>query len=89
MPIAGRSKKAYPHAVRDALLQYLPGMPRPHKTESFKDYAKRVKGRDVFFDFLMANGEDGPDQREYLCRLEEVADLLYQLRKKLDEAWPR
>lgn len=96
MPVKGRRRKAKPRQVFDSFpdnglrpAKWL----RPRADETFAQYLVRIDCPGYVDPvFIMAikegYGTGDPQQQEYLQRLTDVIDTLYELREKLNRAWP-
>ncbi len=91
MPVKGLNKKAKPKDVCTAYLAACPELrvyPKPCKSETFAQFLLRLDGsQDCFLRLLIEEGYGEPSQREYLDRLKQIAEELYQLRLHLGDAW--
>jgi hypothetical protein len=66
--------------------------PIPKQYEKFIDYHNRTqetKVHDSVFNMLIELGFGEPNQHEYLRRLGEVRNLLYQVENELQALWPK
>jgi hypothetical protein len=89
MPKIGRERKAKVAKVFKAFLEETP-CPAPTPHESFTSYEKRISTfDDPFLKMLVAEGYGEPSQQEYLRRLSDIADMLYQVRNELEAMWPK
>ena len=89
MPVIGQNRKAKPCHVFEAMKDRLDVSPRPRKYETFAEYLARIdcQPRDPILILLVELGCGEPDRREYMRRISDLRESIYQFTSELDALW--